>query len=468
MSSDLFNELISKLFFSFVVHSYIPIAMLRGSITPIIKDRFGDHSSSDNYRPVMSSSVFLKLFEYCLLERIEPFVKLNSRQHGFRSNYSTSSACLVLKETVHNYIKSNSDVYACFIDVSKAFDSVNHDILMKRLLECGIPRIFVNLIEYWYDNQWVNVKFLSCISNDWKIGNGVRQGGVLSGLFFGIYVDALIEKISAMRVGCKLGIVSSNIIAYADDLVLLAPSAKALQMLINGALDEALSLDLEFNNKKTKSMVFRSSNSCCKRTVVAPFSVDGKPIELVTSFKYLGFVITSDLNNNEDIDRVRSKFYSEFNSILRNFNFADQRVKLFLFKQYCLQFYGCELWIGSGGSSGSLRHFAIGYHKAIKKLLNLSYHESNHFACQEAQLFTFNHLLNKIKIMAAQRLILKPCDFLRKIMQYMKVSSALMREVHLILEQAYDIDSLLDNDIEAINSRILFKQNHERQMRETW
>ena len=324
MCSDLFTELISMLFFSFVIHSYIPIAMLRGSITPIIKDRFGDHSSSDNYRPVMSSSVFLKLFEYCLLERIEPFVKLNSRQHGFRSNYSTSSACLVLKETVHNYIKSNSDVYACFIDVSKAFDSVNHDILMKRLLECGIPRIFVNLIEYWYDNQWVNVKFLSCISNDWKIGNGVRQGGVLSGLFFGIYVDALIEKISAMRVGCKLGIVSSNIIAYADDLVLLAPSAKALQMLINGALDEALSLDLEFNNKKTKSMVFRSSNSCCKRTVVAPFSVDGKPIELVTSFKYLGFVITSDLNNNEDIDRVRSKFYSEFNSILRNFNFADQ------------------------------------------------------------------------------------------------------------------------------------------------
>ena len=70
--------------------------------------------------------------------------------------------------------------------------------------------------------------------------------------------------------------------------------------------------------------------------------------------------------------------------------------------------------------------------------------------------------------MAAQRLILKPCDFLRKIMQYMKVSSALMREVHLILEEAYDIDSLLDNDIEAINSRILFKQNHERQMRETW
>ena len=231
---------------------------------------------------------------------------------------------MVLKETVLNYVKSNSDVYACFIDVSKAFDSVNHEILKKRLLKCGIPRIFVNLIHYWYGNQWVNVRFLSCISEDWKIGNSVRQGGVLSGLLFGIYIDALIDKISAMNVGCKLGIVSSNIIAYADDLVLLAPSAKALQMLINGALDEARSLDLEFNNKKTKCMVFRSSNSCCKRAVVTPFNVDGKPIERVTSFKYLGFVIMSNLNNNEDIDRVRDKFYSEFNSILRSFNFADQ------------------------------------------------------------------------------------------------------------------------------------------------
>ena len=183
-----------------------------------------------------------------------------------------------------------------------------------------------------------------------------------------------------MNVGCKLGIISSNIIAYADDLVLLAPSTKALQMLIDGALDEAQSLDLEFNDKKTKCMVFRSSNSCCKRAVVTPFNMNGKPIEFVTSFKYLGFVVTSNLNNKEDIDRVRGKFYSEFNSILRNFNFADQKVKLFLFKQYCLQFYGSELWIGSGGASGALKQFAIGYHKAIKKLLNLSYHESNHFA----------------------------------------------------------------------------------------
>ena len=135
--------------------------MLRGVITPIIKDRFGDLSNADNYRPVMSSSVFLKVFEYCILNRIEPYIRLNDRQHGFRTNYSTGSACLVLKETVLNYVNSNSAVYACFVDISKAFDSVNHEILMKKLIEYGVPEVIVNLIKFWYNHQIVNVRYVS-------------------------------------------------------------------------------------------------------------------------------------------------------------------------------------------------------------------------------------------------------------------------------------------------------------------
>ena len=77
-------------------------------INPRVKDKYGDVSNSNNYRPVMSSSVFLKLFEYCLLQKIEKSIKLNDRQHGYRSNYSTSTACYVLKETVLNYTMSNS------------------------------------------------------------------------------------------------------------------------------------------------------------------------------------------------------------------------------------------------------------------------------------------------------------------------------------------------------------------------
>ena len=163
LSPDSCTELISELFSCYILHNYIPINMLKGTINPTVKDKFGDLNSSDNYRPIMSSSVFLKLFEYCLLKKLNPYIKMNDRQHGYRPKYSTGTACFVLKETVLNYLKSNSDVYACFVDVKKAFDSVNHVKLFNRLSTCGVPNIYIGVIQHWYKNQFVNVRFKKCL-----------------------------------------------------------------------------------------------------------------------------------------------------------------------------------------------------------------------------------------------------------------------------------------------------------------
>ena len=118
-NSDMLNELIAKMYTSFIVHNYIPADMIRGVITPIIKDKLGDCTSSSNYRPIMISSVYLKLFEYCILSKIEPFFSLNDRQHGFRKNHSTSTACFTLKETILYYLNANSTVFAGFVDIKK-------------------------------------------------------------------------------------------------------------------------------------------------------------------------------------------------------------------------------------------------------------------------------------------------------------------------------------------------------------
>ena len=110
----------------------------------------------------------------------------------------------------------------------------------------------------------------------------------------------------------------------------------------------------------------------------------------------------------------------------------------------------------------------MGYHKAIKKILGISIHESNHFACQETKLFLFNHLMNKIKIGAFYRIMMKPCKIISKASVFLKISSVLAENVRKILFEEYDISSFYDNDIDAIFSRIQFKQNHENQMRVTW
>ena len=99
--------------------------------------------------------------------------------------------------------------------------------------------MYVNMIYNCYSDQFVRVRYKSSLSDEWKVNNGVRQGGVLSGLLFNLYINNLIDKISIMRYDCRLGIQSANIIVYADDIVLLAPSLTALQILLNEASGEA-------------------------------------------------------------------------------------------------------------------------------------------------------------------------------------------------------------------------------------
>ena len=462
-ASSLFEKLIAMMFSSFILHSFISMDIIKGTINPRIKDRFGDITSSENYRPVMSSSVFLKLFEYCLLNKIEKLIQINDRQHGFRSGYSTSTACFVLKETIHNYMMSNNNVYACFVDFSKAFDTVNHGILLRKLQEYGLPDIYIDIIRFWYCNQFVNVRYGMAFSEEWRICNGVRQGGVLSGLFFSIYIDGLLEKLVNTKIGCRLGIQMSNIIAYADDIVLLAPSRTGLQILIDIAYAESGNLELNFNVSKTKCMIF-----CCSGN--RPFKeiclyIGDLTLQIVDSIKYLGFIINSKMTNSDDIDRARNKFYQEFNVMLRKFSFADKSVKLLLFSQYCLQFYGSELWYLNKQAKNNLKQFSVGYHKAIKKILGVSYHESNHYACQEAKLYTFEHLVNKAKILFVLRLMNKPCNFIRNILSFLMVSCVLYNEICDLMWNKYEVDSLEDNDKAAIIARICYVQNNESQLR---
>ena len=214
-------------------------------------------------------------------------------------------------------------------------------MLIEKIIDIDFPIYFINLIKFWYCNQQISVRFGNAMSESFTICNGVRQGGVLSGLLFNLYIDCILDTISSVRIGCRLGIINSNVIAYADDMVLLAPSATSLQMLMDKTNQLAKKLKLDFNKDKTKCMIFNKSRS--KSDIARKFVIDKEEIQLVTTITYLGFTLQSNLNNSEDIYRMLKKFYKDFNCILRKFYFTDREVLLYLFKQYCLQFYGAEL-----------------------------------------------------------------------------------------------------------------------------
>jgi hypothetical protein len=140
------KDFLSRLFTSFLLHNILPLNMIEGQIKPIIKNKLNDKKLSSNYRPIMCSSILLKLFEYCILDRVEEKMILNCRQYGFRKFSSCTMATAVLKETIHNYTSNGSNVHAAFIDLSKAFDKVNHNILLCKLIDLNIPHILKTTI----------------------------------------------------------------------------------------------------------------------------------------------------------------------------------------------------------------------------------------------------------------------------------------------------------------------------------
>ena len=111
----------------------------------------------------------------------------------------------------------------CFMDASKAFDRVNHWTLFKKLIDRGTSLIFVRIIMQWYATQKACVKWGSVVSDNFLITNGVRQGGILSPLFFNVYMDCLSETLCKTQTGCNVGGVMINHLMNADDLVIISP-----------------------------------------------------------------------------------------------------------------------------------------------------------------------------------------------------------------------------------------------------
>ena len=328
---------LAKFISSCILHEHMPQKISYGEIIPLIKDRYGS-DTVDNYRPIISSSVFLKIFEHILLDRIKVHLVTNDRQHGFKTSHSTSTACLVLKETVSYYINNNSPVYATFFDFSKAFDCVDHVLLCNKLRKCGVPKLMVNFIYKWYKNQNLSVKFKSETSKSWKLKNGVRQGGILSPYFFTVYINDILEKLSLEKVGCRFGLEMSNVLAYADDIVLLSPSLKGLQYLIDIFKDQVLKLRLNINTRKTVCMkFFKSSKPFLNDRLINHNDIY---LKFVNEIKYLGFILSYNLCDKKDIIQNRNSFYKHFNTMIRKFHNADLQVIVKRFKTYCMQFYG--------------------------------------------------------------------------------------------------------------------------------
>jgi len=131
-----------------------------------------------------------------------------------------------MKETLSYYAANKGTVYCTQLDATKAFDRVNYCKLFRCLVNRKLPSVVLRLLVFMYTNHNTRVVWNGVQSRWFRVMNGVKQGGVLSPILFCVY---LLKSLAEANVGCYIGSSFVGVLAYADDLVVLAPTATAMR-----------------------------------------------------------------------------------------------------------------------------------------------------------------------------------------------------------------------------------------------
>ena len=139
---ELFTKL-SVAMKSFLIHGHVTYFLLLATLVPIIKDKLGSLNSSKNYRTIAISSLVLKLLDWIILLLFGSKLGIDDLQFAYQPGVSANMCTWTAIETVSYFLRSGGNVYACLMDMTKAFDLVKHSILFKKFLCAGLSPIFI-------------------------------------------------------------------------------------------------------------------------------------------------------------------------------------------------------------------------------------------------------------------------------------------------------------------------------------
>lgn len=360
--ADEICDSLTKLFNKSLRTGVVPTEWKLANIIPLYKH--GVKSHIENYRPISLLSLVSKLLERCILKQLLSKVThlIHNNQHGFLPRKSCTTHLLTTFNDIGMRLDTGEEIDILYTDMSKAFDRVNHNLLLAKLKHAGLPSPFLKWMSSYISNRQQQVIVLGATSQPLTVVSGVPQGSILGPILFLIYSNDILSS-------CDKGAM------YADDLkcyksITSYDDAKSFQFEINSVSRATQNCQLDFN--ESKCSVLRISRKINR--VEHSYQINELVLTSVNKIKDLGVHVTSNLDWSEHVYNT-SKKANKMLGLLRRCTIAFQRPEtrriLYLTLVRSHFSYASQLWAPQ--KVNPIQEMEKIQRRATKFILNLNY-----------------------------------------------------------------------------------------------
>jgi len=318
----------------------IPQCCRSAIITALYKGK-GSKFIAKNFRPISGLNIYCKLLEKIIFNRLQVRIdsKLNKNQHAYRKGKSCHTALPEFTNNVYKGIdNTKGKVGAVFIDMSKAFDSVNRKLLVKKLmLKYYLEPEYIKILNCYLEGRVVKI---SGDSNYYVSPCGVPQGSALGPLLYSMFIDDICDNIDI------------SYLLYADDLVIYCDGIEEKVILENlkSSLEKIESwckLNLaKINYSKTEFMIFEKANDKSSKNKLSELKLGNNVIKKVLEFKYLGIRLDSNLTFKGHYNHVIDKTSNKLSFLYGIKRFLSDNIMVVMLNSYVhsVSDYCLDIW----------------------------------------------------------------------------------------------------------------------------
>ena len=445
-------EQLLKLFTQIWKEGGVPQVFKDADIVHLYKNK-GDIKCCDNHRGIsllcIAGKIFARLMLNRLLKHTDDIGVIPESQCGFRSGRGTTDMNFALRQIQEKCKLYSEDLYLLFIDLTKAFDTINRDGLWAILEKVGCPKRFVDLIRSFHDGMNATVREGSDKSQPFGVTSGTKQGCVLAPTLFSIFFSLMLQvafkdatdgvgirsrfdrglcsaKSSHFNASTKVELFTIRDLLFADDCALAACSQKALQTLCDCFAAAARRFGLTISIKKTEALYQPAPGNMYEPPAI---TIEGKLLKAVDNFKYLGSIISNDASFDAEITARIAKATAAFGRLSKRLwtnNGIRLSTKICVYKAAVLTslLYGCETWTLTKKQIRRLEKF---HYTTLRRIARIKwFHKvTNYEVLSRCNISTFQSMVDKARLRWTGHVVRMKNDRIPKILLYGRLATGI-------------------------------------------